>query len=658
MGGMTKKLSPIIDEDLAEQCVYGRDFVVDLLYSNGYQNLYVPSQGQGMSSKKLQGLKRLAAQKNYYQQNPVRFIRDFFQIQLLDSQAYMMMSAWRAREALILGARAFGKSFWAMLFVMAKQMLSCDPWKCFIAAGSSQQSSTTFKKAEDIANDRIPSLINSNGKIFKDEVVVNAATGDGFSHNPAGFQYTLYNDSVLRTLNSSVDKNRGFRASCVVYDQVSWLSADLIQVYRQFCNVNKDFKTGVGSDGESIDLVNLYALPKEIPNQLIYVSSASSTDTEFYRMYREYSKRMIMGDPDYFVADIDCQLVMKPTVANKPVKAALTRKQVEATMAVSPEKGRRELYNEFTTEAGANAIIRRGAITRNEEQRVPLMYNDTGDKKFIISWDPATRNDNSIVEVYEVYEDELPNGKKDIKARFVNCVNLIDLKKKKKSPMQIPDQVNYVRKMILDYNGGADGYGNILGIYCDAGAAGNASAISSLIIQNFTTPDGIEHPGLIDEKYSSDYVGRFPDAIKGKIHFEEPTSMKSIMYEQMILMINQNKVSFTAPYDNGDTLTIFDLDENKKAKIKKDIEKKLQKKGYSGDELKEKLNEELSNSQLIKTKVVRLTTDEKVALTQIDATKEQIVNMVRKPRSNGKDGFELTPEKAHKMHKQCCAYTA
>ena len=32
--------------------------------------------------------------------------------------------------------------------------------------------------------------------------------------------------------------------------------------------------------------------------------------------------------------------------------------------------------------------------------------------------------------------------------------------------------------------------------------------------------------------------------------------------------------------------------------------------------------------------------------------------MVRKKRESGKDSFELTPEKANKMHKQHCAYVA
>lgn len=79
-------------------------------------------------------------------------------------------------------------------------------------------------------------------------------------------------------------------------------------------------------------------------------------------------------------------------------------------MATNPEKARREFYCQFTTEAGADAIIKRGVITRNEETRKPLLYNDTGDKKFIFCYDPARQRDNSIVLVGEVYDSPLPDG--------------------------------------------------------------------------------------------------------------------------------------------------------------------------------------------------------------------------------------------------------
>ena len=48
---------------------------------------------------------------------------------------------------------------------------------------------------------------------------------------------------------------------------------------------------------------------------------------------------------------------------------------------------------------------------------------------------------------------------------------------------------------------------------------------------------------------------------------------------------------------------------------------------------------------------------QEMALSNIDAMKEELVNMVRKRRESGKDSFELTPEKANKLHDDrayCC----
>ena len=49
---------------------------------------------------------------------------------------------------------------------------------------------------------------------------------------------------------------------------------------------------------------------------------------------------------------------------------------------------------------------------------------------------------------------------------------------------------------------------------------------------------------------------------------------------------------------------------------------------------------------------------DKLALANIDALKEELVNMVRKKRDSGKDSFELTPEKSNKLHDDraytCC----
>jgi hypothetical protein len=39
-----------------------------------------------------------------------------------------------------------------------------------------------------------------------------------------------------------------------------------------------------------------------------------------------------------------------------------------------------------------------------------------------------------------------------------------------------------------------------------------------------------------------------------------PSAYKSIMYEALIEMLNQNKIGFTASYDHKGYLTVFDVD--------------------------------------------------------------------------------------------------
>lgn len=638
------------NDELANKCIYGSDFVKDILgVQNGYHDIYMRKQEYPISNKKLEGFIRLDEERDYYQQNPIKFYEDFFRIQLLDSQAYLMQSAWPTKNVLIVASRAWGKSFWIGLFVMGKQMLSSEPWNCYIASGSSQQSATTFRKLEDIANDRISSLRGSTGKLFKNEVVINAANGDGFSHNPSGFEYRIYNDSFTRTLSSNVDRARGARSDCVVFDECGFLDGNLIEVYKAFCAVDNSFATGFDENGNSIDMVRLMAMPTTPPKQIISVSSASSVDTEFYKMYRDYSKQMIAGDPDYFVANIDCELAMRPTIHNIPTVSALTRDMIEATMRTNPIKGRREYYCEFSEDAGADAIIKRGVITRNEETRVPLLHNDDGRKQFILAYDPARSMDNSVIGVMEIYPVKLIDGSTDLRGRIVNVVNLMDISKKTKTPMQTPDQVRYLKQMVLDYNAGVDTYGNILGIYIDAGSGGGGVNIGDFLMQDWETADGIVHRGLIDKEYSSEYVSRFPNAVN-KIRLLSPTAYKSVIYESMIEMLNQNKVSFTASYDNKGYLTIFDIDEETLRAEREKIEEKLRKKKLNQEEFEEQMREELDKVQSVNTRIQKLNWQEELALANIDAMKEEVVNIVRKKRDSGRDSFDLTPEKARILH--------
>lgn len=439
-----------------------------------------------------------------------------------------------------------------------------------------------------------------------------------------------------------------FRGS-VVFDECGFLSDEMIDVYGAFAVVNKNLKTGKDASGKSIDPIRQRCFPAGMPYQKIYISSASSADTKFARLYREFGKKRIMGDPDYSILHLDCELAFAPTLHNELVTPLLDRKMVADAMRTNPEKARREYYCIFTTDAGSDAIVRRGVITRNEETRKPLLYNDTGDKKFIITYDPARSRDNSVIMVMEVYKEENPDGTNDVRGRIVNVINLLDVGKKIKSPMRTPDQIEYLKQIILDYNAGADAYGNILGVYIDAGSGGGGVNIADYLMSDWTDKGGMTHRGLIDKEYSADYVKQFPNAVD-KLRLMSPSKFKSVMYEAMIELLNQDKISFTASYDNKGYLTVFDIDEKLLAKERARIAEKYTKQKLSDEEKQEKIEEELNKVQSVSTKVIKLDWRDEIALANIDATKEEILNIVRKKRDGGHDSFELTPEKANKMH--------
>ena len=627
----------------------------DFNFCKQENTIYVKPGVYALSSRKLESLIKIAKLQKYYQCNPVRFINDFFNIELLDAQAWIVQRSWICPNVLLVCTRGFGKSTIIDIIIMAKDMLFNNYWT-YIASGSGSQAEQTFTTLERLANDNIDTMLGSTGYIFKQEIEIKNAAGDGFSHSSNGFSYNLFNGSMTQTLNSNIDKKRGMRGN-VIFDECGFLSEEMMQVYAAFAIVNKSFASGKDRDGNSIDMNRLRCIPGNIPNQLFYISSASSTDTEFYRLYRDFSKRQLMGDSDYFVAHIDCEVAFKPTIRGEIMAPLLTKSTVETAMRTNPEKARREYYCEFTTDAGVDAIIRRGVITRNEETRKPLLYNDTGDKKFVIAYDPARSRDNSIILVGEIYDSELIDGSIEKKMRLVNCINLIDVGKKIKSPMQTPDQIKYLKKIILDYNGGADAYGNIVGVYIDAGSGGGGVNIADYLMEDWVDEAGITHRGLIDKEYSAEYVKKFPNAVD-KIKLMSPSAFKSEMYEAMIELMNQDKISFTAPYDNKGFLTIFDTDEEKLNKAKKEISEKLKKKKLSKEEFDKKLEEELNQIQSVNTKIVKLDWQDEIALANIDALKEELVNMVRKKRDSGKDSFELTPEKANKLHDDraytCC----
>lgn len=620
---------------------YDKDFYQDY-------GIFVKPINYPMSNKKIESLIAISEMQRYFQCNPLKWIDLMYNIEMLDAQALIIQRAWNCPNVLVVASRGIGKSTTIDIILMSKDSLFCNYW-CYIASGSGSQAEQTFMTLEKLANDNIDEFMGSTGKLFKDELKIPNASGDGFSHSSNGFRYETYNGSTTQTLNSNIDRKRGQRGS-VIFDESGFLSEEMLNVYSAFTIVNKSFKTGKDVSGKSIDPIRQRTFATNIPNQKFFISSASDINTKFYALYRDFAKRQIMGDPDYCVLHIDCEVAFKPTLHGEVIAPLLSRSTVESEMRTNPEKARREYYCIFTTDAGESAVVKRGVIVRNEEVRKPLLYNDTGDKKFAILYDPARQRDNSFILVMEIYEDKLNDGTIDLKGRFVNGINLIDVGKKIKSPMQTPDQIKYLKKIILDYNAGADAYGNIIGVWIDAGSGGAGVNIGDFLMDDWTDEAGITHRGLIDKEFSEEYVKRFPNAVN-KIHLMTPSKYKSIMYEAMIEMMNQDKISFTASYDNKGYITVFDTDEELLKKEKKRLSEKIAKEQHlKGKELEEAVKTELAESSVVKTKMIKLDWEDELALNNIDILKEELVNMARKKHDSGRDSFDLIPEKANKMH--------
>lgn len=611
--------------------------------------IYVAEPVYNISSRKLESLKKIAYIQRYYQCNPIRFIEDFFNIILIDGQAWAIQRSWNCPRVLLCCTRGFGKSTIIDVMDMAKSMLNNNYWS-YIASGSGSQAEQTFMTLERIANDNIDTMVGSTGYIFKNEVVISNANGDGFSHSSNGFKYTLYNGSFTQTLNSNIDKKRGARGS-VIFDECGFLSEEMMQVYAAFAIVNKSFKTGRDASGAVIDAMRQRCIPEGIPNQLFYISSASSDSTPFYTLYRDLAKRQLIGDPNVFVAQINCEVAFKPTVHGEVMAPLLSRDTVETAMRTNPEKARREYYCEFTTDAGVDAAFKRGDITKNSVVRKPVLFNDTGQRKIVITYDPARTRDNSVILISEIYDYKKGNGATEKRMRLLNCVNLVDIEKKDKTPMQTPQQIEYLKNLILDYNmGGDELYSNIVGIYIDAGSGGAGINIADYLMEDWIGKDGNVHRGLIDKEYSADYISKFPNAVP-KVHLLNPKKYKSMMYEATIEMVNQGLIEFTADYDNRGYLTLFDIDEKLVADKRESILASLRKskKKLTASQIDEIVDQEISKLQNVKTRTIKLDWQEECALTSIDALKEEIVNIVRIKREGG-DAFELCPEKKNKLH--------
>lgn len=551
------------------------------------------------SQKKLEEYSNWQKIVQYGRQNPIWFLEWGLGAALLDFQKWTYMNSWYRPFVLWLECRGAGKTVEAALMHMGKMMLIPN-WKQYVASNSLAQSIECFKKIEDIALNRIPSF-KSLTDIFAEEVYRNANSETGFIHNPSGHYFKLFNNSELVTLSSNITANRGKRGS-VHFDESGWMDEETYAVLENFINVDTSFRLGIDT--------RTHIEPRQIPLQLLYTSSASDCESHYFKIFKKFSQKQIIGDPNYFVADLTADAITKfSTVNGVPIKSHLTQAQIEKAVEDNPELAERELFNHFRRGSGANAVVNMETLIHNSEARVPLLYNDTSKKKFIFCYDPARNYDNSVLSIFQLIEDD------DIGyyLRLENVISMVDTETRNKTPLPMTRQLDIIKEQMIKYNGEKAPEWENITFWVDSGAGGGGiSAICDQLLEDWYDSNGVKHRGIIDPVHKQYETARkkYPLAMP-IVHLVDPSSYKKIIYDAVQKMCQLNLIKFTE-YDGKDEITIIN-----------------------------------NNKEIVQ---YPLNAEEKLALANIELAKIELSYMCRYDTPNGGVQYELERGKQNKMH--------
>lgn len=571
--------------------------------------IFVPPTEIELSQRKIEEYHKWSEIVNWGRRNPVRFAEEIFGSQLIDFQRYVLQESWWRPYCLWLCCRAMGKDTTGAILNMEKLLLIPD-YHLHISCNAYAQSVDTLNKMRDIAYKRIPTFASLTD-LFAREVDKTATNSDtGFIQSPPA-HFRLFNNSDCDALSSNLETIRGKRGG-VWFNETGWKDAESMSVIENFANVDSSFSTSTKS--------LVYNNPQQVPLQLLYTSSASSVDTPFFEKYKLFFEKMLIGDDKYFVCDIDAYDVLNhSTINGKKIKSHLSEARIKKDIEDNPDAADRELFNNFRKGGGKDALVELGEIMRNSEYRKPLLYNDTGKRKFVFSYDPARNYDGSVLTVAEVIEDTSKDKKsnKGTIFRVVYSKEMVDKSSPRKAPLDMVEQLKIIRKLLVDFNGSdVEDYKNILEFNIDAGSGGGGvSAIADQLLLPFKDKDGVEHIGIIDPEHSAYETARkrYPDN-KPIVRLREPKKMKVIMYDALAKMIKQNLFKFTT-YDGKDYLLI-------------------------GDE----------NDEKGEFNQVYLSDEEKVVLQMIELGKTQLSYIVRYSSVSGAVQYDLAKDKQNKMH--------
>ena len=563
-----------------------------------------------ISQRKLETYEKYLKVINWGRNNPIPFIERFMGVSLLDIQSYAIANSWNRDFLLWLESRNAGKSAKLGIYTMARSLLFPLHITYFLG-NTGDQAKDTFKKIEKLAKKEIESFVGSTD-VFFEELVKNA-NSDGFNHNPSSFSCKLFNGSEIYTLNSDVTNIKGKRASLVCFDEAGWFSDELFIQAENFVNQDENFKLGANID--------MTIEPKGFPRQLLYASSASDTSSEFYKKFKTFSKEMLKGNQHYFVCNFTIDSVLKAKYKGEPYPPLISQDKVDKMMADNRDKALRELYNKFSADAYDEQILSRRDLRQCTTNRLPLLENDTGNKLFVMAWDSARLNDDSVIGIAELIFDKKIGWAMEL----ANIVSLVDMASQNKTPMRMPEQVDEFKKLLLKYNGNDKmklDYENIKAVICDSGAGGNMiGGVTDYLFENWKDPHGVEHKGLIDRSHKSSETAKmkYPNAVD-IIKLVDPKGNRNAIFESLEQMIKLGVFTFPTEYDTAKEY-VYTID-NK------------------GEEQKIELNFE-----------------QKLALAQIELTKTQIVTMC-KYVNGGNVRYDYPPDKRNTMHKGIVVHLA
>lgn len=598
-----------------------------LYLPNDYQP-FKPDNPLLLTTKQQEAYKEYSEFIQWGRRNPVQFAERIFGIEFMDYQRYVFSMSWNTPYVVWCCSRNGGKSILGGIFIMTKTLLIPDH-TTYILCGVGAQSIELFTKIEKLILNQIPSF-KTLTDVFQGELIKSSANTNGFGHNPASYKFEVYNNSRVFTLNGNVDNIRSRRSNLNFYDEAGFIAdEELFTTSEPFCAQDSKFGLGVNMDDDE-----LRSAPLPFHNQLIYASSAGCTDQYFYRKYRDFSLHMDAGDKRYFCADINSDMIINATRRGVLLSTPLlTQEIIDSRMREDKEAGLREYGNIFTSEGGTGQIISRASIMKNSFPYFPILSNDDATRFFGIAYDPARSHDNSVIGIAEYYIDENDGWR----MRLVNMVSLVDVMKKKKTPINTPNQIKILKKIITDYIPENDvTYDSLISILVDAGSGGAGVPITDFLCEDWTDEKGIKRRGLIDPEFNEGDDKKFPNAVKDKLHLISPKKYKAELFESLIKMIDSNFIDFTEAYLNkGSMGLIYETDGKNYLK---------QRKNYPTEDEQKELDKK---HIVVDTQTYHLSKEEELVLKQIDSAKTELVNIYRFKQSSGVDRFDLAPEKAN-----------